>query len=90
VARSASWTWYVATALVGLILALGHVWIRLQVVEVGSRLLHTRKLIHSLEGERQALRMQWSALTTPAQLTKQAEQRLGMGAPEPERVVRVP
>jgi cell division protein FtsL len=90
VSRSAAWIWYAVVALVGLILALGHVWIRLQVVEVGSKLLHTRKLIHSLEGERQALRMQWSALTAPAQLTTQAERRLGMSVPEPERVVRVP
>ena len=77
-------------ALVGLILALGQVWIRLQVVAVGYQLSNTRQLIHSLERERQALRMQWSALTTPIQLVVQAERRLGMSAPEPERVVRVP
>jgi len=77
-------------ALVGLTLALGQVWIRLQVVAVGYQLSNTRQLIHSLERERQALRMQWSALTTPIQLVVQAERRLGMSAPEPERVVRVP
>lgn len=88
--RSASWTWYAVVALVGLVLALGQVWIRLQVVAVGYELSNTRQLIHSLKGERQTLRMQWSALTAPAQLTAQAARRLGMNAPEPERVVRVP
>ncbi len=88
--RSASWTWYVVVALVGLILALGQVWIRLQVVAVGYKLSNTRQLVHSLQGERQALRMQWSALTAPARLAAQAEQRLGMSAPEPAQVVRVP
>lgn len=88
--RFASWIWYVVVALVGLTLALGQVWIRLQVVAVGYKLSNTRQLIHSLEGERQALRMQWSALTTPTQLAAQAERRLGMGTPEPERVVRMP
>jgi cell division protein FtsL len=88
--RFASWTWYGALALVGLTLALGQVWIRLQVVAVGYQLSNTRQLIHSLERERQTLRMQWSALTTPIQLAAQAERRLGMSAPEPERVVRVP
>ncbi|MBM4256319.1 MAG: hypothetical protein FJ147_10515 [Deltaproteobacteria bacterium] len=88
--RSASWIWYAVIALVGLTFALGHVWIRLQVVQVGSQLVQTRKLIHSLEGERQGLRMQWSALTAPAQLAVQAERRLRMSVPEPERVVRMP
>lgn len=88
--RSASWIWYAVIALVGLTLALGQVWIRLQVVAVGYKLSNTRQLIHSLEGERQTLRVQWSALTTPTQLAAQAERRLGMSAPEPEQVVRVP
>lgn len=88
--RSASWTWYVVIALVGLTLALGQVWIRLQVVEVGYKLSNTRQLIHSLQRERQALQMQWSALTTPTQLAAQAEQRLGISAPAPEQLVRVP
>ena len=88
--RSPLWTRYAVLAFVGLLLALGQVWIRLQVVAVGYKLSNTRQLIHSLEGEREALRLQWSALTAPAQLAVQAEQRLGMSVPEPERVVRLP
>ncbi len=88
--RSVSWVWYVVVALVGLTLALGQVWIRLQVVAVGYRLSNTRQLVHSLKGERQVLRMQWSALTAPTQLAERAEQRLGLRVPQPEQIVRMP
>ena len=88
--RSASWVWYAVVAVVGLTLALGQVWIRLQVVAVGYQLSTTRQLVHSLDGERQALRMQWSALTAPTRLAAQAEQRLGLSVPQPEQIVRVP
>lgn len=88
--RSASWVWYAVVALVGLTLALGQVWIRLQVVAVGYQLSNTRQLVHSLQGERQALRMQWSALVAPTRLAERAEQRLGLGVPQPEQIVRVP
>jgi hypothetical protein len=87
--RSGSWAWYGGVAVVGLMLALGQVWMRLQVVAVGYKLSSTRQLIHSLEGERQALRMQWSALTAPTRLAAQAERRLGLSAPQPEQMVRI-
>jgi hypothetical protein len=88
--RSRPWGKYAVLALFGLSLALAHVWIRLQVLAVGYKLSNTRQLIHSLEGERQALKMQWSALTAPGRLAVQAARRLGMSAPQPEQVVRVP
>ena len=84
------WRRYTALAVVGLGLALMQVWARLHVVAVGYQLSTTRDLIHSLEGEHQALEMQWSALIAPNQLAVQAEQRLGMNAPQPEQVVRMP
>lgn len=87
--RSPPWAWYGVLALVGLTLALGKVWMRLQVVEVGYKLSNTRQLVHSLEGERQALRMQWSALTAPRRLADQAERRLGLTTPQPEQIVRI-
>lgn len=88
--RPRLWSRYAALAVVGLGLALVQVWARLQVVAVGYQLSNTRELIHSLEGERQALEMQWSALTAPNHLAGEAEKRLGMIAPQPEQVVRMP
>lgn len=75
---------------VGLGLALAQVWTRLQVVAVGSQIASTRQLIYSLEGEQQALELQWSTLIAPGRLTSQAEGRLGMGASQPEQIVRMP
>ena len=84
------WRRYAVVVAVGLGLALAQVWTRLQVVTVGSQLASTRQLIHSLEGERQALKMQWSTLIAPGRLASQAEERVGMGAPRPEQVVQIP
>lgn len=84
------WRRYAVLVVVGLGLALAQVWTRLQVVAVGYQLANTRQLVRSLEGERQALEMQWSALMAPGFLAVQAETRLGMGTPQSEQVVRMP
>ena len=89
-ARFASWRWYVVLGGIGLMLTLAQVWIRLQAVAVGYKLSNTQQLIHSLKGDRQALRMEWSALTTPQRLAGQAEKRLQMRAARPEQIVRMP
>ena len=83
------WRRYVVVVAAGLGLALAQVWTRLQVVAVGSQLASTRQLIYSLEGERQALESQWRTLIAPSRLASQAAERLGMGAPRPEQVVRM-
>ena len=83
------WRRYVVVVVAGLGLALAQVWTRLQVVAVGSQLASTRQLIYSLEGERQALELQWRTLIAPGHLASQAAERLGMGAPRPEQVVRM-
>jgi len=88
--RPQFWRRYAALAVIGLGLALVQVWARLHVVAVGYQLSNTRELIHSLEGEHQALEMQWSALVAPNHLAVQAEKRLGMSAPQPQQVVRMP
>jgi len=85
-----SWRGYTALALVGLLLALAQVWIRLQVVAVGYALSNARQLVRTLQGERQELEAQWSALLTPSRLGEQAAQRLGLNAPQPEQVIRKP
>ncbi|HEV8715372.1 MAG TPA: hypothetical protein VGX03_21395 [Candidatus Binatia bacterium] len=86
---SSHWVRYTLLALIGLLLALAQVWTRLQVVAVGYSLSNTRQLVHTLQGERQELEAQWSALTTPGRLGDQATQRVGLSAPQPEQVMRV-
>ena len=86
---SSHWVRYTLLALTGLLLALAQVWTRLQAVAVGYTLSNTRQLVHTLQGERQELEAQWSALTTPGRLGAQATQRLGLSAPQPEQVMRV-
>lgn len=88
--RPPRWGQYVALALVGLGLALAQVWIRLQVVAIGYTLSNTQQLVYTLEGERQALEVEWRALTAPSRLADQAAKRLGLAAPRPEQVVRLP
>jgi cell division protein FtsL len=88
--RSRGWGQYVTLAVVGLGLTLAQVWIRLQVVALGYTLSNTRQLVHSLEGEKQALEVEWRALTAPSRLAEQAAKRLGLAAPRPEQVVRIP
>jgi cell division protein FtsL len=86
---SSHWVGYTLLVLIGLLLALAQVWTRLQVVAVGYTLSNTRQLVHTLQGERQELEAQWSALTTPGRLEEQATQRLGLSAPRSEQVMRV-
>lgn len=88
--HSPLWHRYIVLIVIGLGLALAQVWTRLQVVAVGYQLANTRQLVHSLEGERQALETQWSALIAPGRLAVQADKRLKMSAPQPEQVVRMP
>lgn len=88
--RAGRWGGYMLLALVGLVLALAQVWTRLQIVAVGYALSNTRQLLHTLEGERQALEGEWRARTAPGRLGEQARQRLHLDVPLPEQVIRLP
>jgi len=75
-------TWAAVAAVLGILIALGHVWLRLQVVEVGYRLSTTRQVIQRLEGEGQELLLAAARLDTPSRLDGLARTRLGMVPPE--------
>lgn len=85
------WRWKKAAVLafIGLTLAFAQVWTRLQVMATGYALSDTRKLLRTLEGQRQMLEGEWQTKTSPAQLAEQATQRLGLTAPQSGQVVRV-
>lgn len=73
--------WGGAAAVVGILIALGHVWLRLQVVEVGYRLSTTRQVVLRLESEGQELLLAASRLDAPSRLEALARGRLGMMSP---------
>lgn len=74
----------------GMVLALGHVWIRNQVVEAGYRLSATRQLVERLEREGRELSVLAAAADAPGRLEERARVRLGMRAPLPREEVLLP
>jgi hypothetical protein len=66
----------------GLAILLGHVWVRLKVVEAGYRLSATRQLVERLEREGRELRVRAAAADAPEHLASLARARLGMHRPQ--------
>lgn len=83
------WKKVTLLAVIGLGLAIAQVWIRLQVVATGYALSDARRLLRTLEGQRQRLEGEWRTKTAPARLAEQATQRLGLSTPQPGQVVQV-
>jgi cell division protein FtsL len=74
-----------AAALLGF--GLAHVWVRLQVAEVGYGLAAAREMVTRLELEQRELEAELATLTAPGRLEAEARQRLGMREPRPGRVM---
>jgi cell division protein FtsL len=66
----------------GVLIALGHVWLRLQVVNTGYRLSVTRQIIERLYQEERELTLDIARLSTATRIEEIARQRLGMTRPE--------
>ena len=71
-------------------LALAHVWVRLQVVQLGYVLSTTSKLQNQLEQENRELRVELATLTSPERLEAMARKRLGLAGPTIGQVVILP
>jgi len=50
----------------GVLIALGYVWLRIEVVDLGYRLVTTRQLIEKLQEEQHALAVEAARLDSPA------------------------
>lgn len=72
------------------VLALLHVWLRLQVVHLGYVLSTATKLHGQLEQENRELKVELATLTSPERLEAMARSRLGMVEPDRDRVVILP
>lgn len=74
--------WLAAFVAIGVLIGLGHVWLRLKVVDLGYRLGATRQVIERLKQEGEELTLEAAALSVPGRLGEAAHTRLGMMRPE--------
>ena len=72
------------------VMALLHVWLRLQVVRLGYVLSTATKLQGQLEQENRELKVELATLTSPDRLESMARSRLGMVEPQRGQVVVLP
>ncbi len=77
----------VMLAAVALVCGLAHVWVRLQVTELGYGLSTARDLVARLEQEQRELEAELSMLTAPRRVAEEAGRRLRMREPRPGQVV---
>jgi cell division protein FtsL len=77
----------VLLAAVVLVCGLAHVWVRLQVTELGYGLSTAVDLVARLEQEQRELEAELSMLTAPQRLAEEAGRRLRMREPRPGQVV---
>ena len=82
--------WLTLLGTVGVLMALGHVWIRNQVFEAGYRLSATRQLVARLELEGRELSVLAAAADAPGKLEERARVRLGMRPPGSAEEVVLP
>jgi len=91
--RSAGRNGLLLPALLGagfVVVALLHVWLRLQVVHMGYALATATKLQRQLEQENRELKVELATLTSPQRLEAMARARLGMTQPQRGQVVILP
>ena len=77
-----------AVGLIGLVWL--HVWLRLQVVQMGYVLSTTSKLQSRLEQENRELKIELATMISPDRLESLARRRLGLRQPEKGQVIVLP
>jgi cell division protein FtsL len=77
-----------AIGLIGLVWL--HVWLRLQVVQMGYVLSTTSKFQSRLEQENRELRIELATITSPDRLESLARRRLGLEQPQKGQVIVLP
>ena len=76
--RRALFSWLALFVVLGVAIALAHVWLRLKVTDLGYALSTTHQVIEKLEGERQELTAEVARLDAPDRLEQAARVLLGM------------
>ncbi|HVM98355.1 MAG TPA: cell division protein FtsL [Candidatus Acidoferrales bacterium] len=80
--RRAFSSWATTLVVLAVVIALAHVWLRLQVSETGYELEATHQAIDRLRQEANDLTAQVAALNSPARLESLAQSRLGLSRPQ--------
>ncbi|MBI3784210.1 MAG: cell division protein FtsL [Deltaproteobacteria bacterium] len=80
--RRAFFSWATTLVILAVLIALGHVWLRLRVSEMGYELEATHQAIDRLRQEANELTAQAAALSSPARLELLANSRLALGRPQ--------
>ncbi len=70
--------WLALVVMVGVAIALAHVWLRLKVTDLGYRLSFTQQVIQKLENEEHELTAEVARLDAPERLEEVARARLDM------------
>ena len=70
--------WLAIAVSLGVMIAFGHVWLRLQVIDFGYHLSATRQVIQRLQQEAHELAVNAATLEAPGRLEDAARKRLGM------------
>jgi cell division protein FtsL len=70
--------------------ALAHVWVRLQVVELGYEIAREKAAADQLAMTNARLRIEVEGLKTPARIEQLAKKDLKMAAPDPDRIRVIP
>jgi cell division protein FtsL len=82
-------TWLGCFVALGVLIALGHVWLRLKVVDLGYQVVTTRQLIEKLAQEGHELTIDIATLEAPGRV-EEAARRLGMARPEKGQEAALP
>lgn len=82
--------WLSLFVVLGVGIALGHVWLRLKVVDLGYQLLTTRQLVEKLAQEEHELTVEIATLDAPGRVEGIARARLGMTRPGKGQEVALP
>ena len=75
--------------LVPAVICLLYVWMQIDLLRVGYDIERLEKKKAVLERQHEALRYQWSQLTSPQQIAKEATQKLGLHFPQSGQIVMV-
>ena len=77
------------TMIVPAVLCLMYVWMQIDLLRVGYDIERLEKKKAVLESRHEALRFQWSQLTSPQRIAKEATNKLGLRIPQTGQIVMV-
>ncbi len=75
--------------LVPAVICLSYVWMQIDLLRVGYDIERLEKRKAVLERRHEALRFQWSQLTSPQRIAKEATNKLGLQIPKSGQIVMV-